>query len=306
MKGMSVVLTKGVVKRFGKVEALRGLSVEAPKGVSGLVGPNGSGKTTLINILLGLLKPDDGEAHMLGLDCWKDSYEIRRRVGVLRENPGYPKHLTGRRYLKLTARLRELPQPEAEAVKALKSVELLEASGRSIGEYSAGMLQRLGLAQALMGDPELLILDEPTANLDPMSRIKLLETISRLHEEEQTSFIISTHALLELEKVCEWLTVINEGQMVDQGSVKNLVEKYSARTCRLEVSNPELFAEKLKEFNLVVDAHVEEGIVYCRVKDFPAFSREMPKLVSDLGLSLRSFQPLYSSIEEIYRRVMEE
>ena len=172
-----VVFTNGLVKRFGNVEALRGLSLEVPKGVSGLVGPNGSGKTTLINILLGLLKPDDGEAYMLGLDCWRDSYQIKQRVGVLRENPGYPKHLTGNRYLKMIARIRDLPQPEVEVKKALESVELIGAGDRRIGEYSAGMLQRLGLAQALMGDPELIILDEPIANLDPLSRIKLLETI---------------------------------------------------------------------------------------------------------------------------------
>ncbi|MHA1722157.1 MAG: ABC transporter ATP-binding protein [Candidatus Baldrarchaeia archaeon] len=185
---MWVVETRGLVKFFGDIVALDGLDLRIPKGVSGFVGPNGAGKTTTIHILLGLLKADLGEAYIFDMDCWKNSYDIRRRVGVLLEDPGYPKGCTAERYLEFIAKMYEIDQPKFRVKELLKEVDLYWARDRKIGDFSAGMLQRLGLAKALIGDPELVILDEPTANLDPIGRMKLLEKIKELWRDKKVNF----------------------------------------------------------------------------------------------------------------------
>lgn len=302
---MSLIATKNLIKFFGKNAALRGLTLRVPKGVSGLIGPNGSGKTTMINILLGLLKPDSGEAHVFGSDCWSESYEIRCRVGVLRENPKYPGGFTGERYLELAARIHGIAQPRSKAIDILREVGLYEARSRLIKGYSAGMLQRLGLAQALIGDPELVILDEPTANLDPSGRISLLEKVMELHSDRSTNFFISSHILPELEKVCKWASIIKGGVIIVQGFMSDLAEKYPADTYKIEISDPKLFATKMEELSAVEKVWVDDNVVYCRVRIVSDFYREVPRLASEFGLSLRRLQPVHSVLEKVYRRVVE-
>jgi ABC-2 type transport system ATP-binding protein len=160
---MLIVEADGLNKRFGNVHALRGLNLRVGEGVTGLVGPNGAGKTTTIGILLGLLKPDRGKALVFGFDCWCDSFEVRSRVGVLHEKPVYPSSFTGRRYLEYVAEFYGRANPKEQATRLLRAVGFSEAADRKISTYSAGMVQRIGLAQALIGEPELVILDEPTA-----------------------------------------------------------------------------------------------------------------------------------------------
>ena len=224
----ALIVTEGLFKFFGGIVALNGLDLRAPRGVSGFVGPNGAGKTTTIHILMGLLKPDVGEAHVLGLDCWRESFEVRRRIGVLHEKPKYPDNFTGMKYLEHVAHIYDIPQIKLKVKEIFREVGLSEAGDRPIKTYSAGMVQRLGLAQALISDPELVILDEPTANLDPLGRIMLLEKIEELHSDRGINFFISTHILPELERVCSWISIINDGVIVDQGRIKDLVAEYPA------------------------------------------------------------------------------
>jgi ABC-2 type transport system ATP-binding protein len=298
-----LVVTEVLSKFFGDVQALRGLDLEVPKGVSGFVGPNGAGKTTTINILLGLLKPDGGKASVFGLDSWRDSFRIRQRLGVLHEKPAYPSNFTGRRYLEHVAMIYSLSEPKRAAEEVLKEVGLQEAKEKTIKAYSAGMIQRLGLAQALISNPELAILDEPTANLDPMGRIEFLEKIKEMQRSQGVNFFISTHILPELEKVCGWVSIINEGVIVDQGSMQSLADKYSVNVFRIDVSRPELFVERLRQTGTVEKTWTEDRIVYCKVKDAKFYS-EVPRLASELGLELRSLQPLRNTLEEIFRTVV--
>jgi ABC-type multidrug transport system ATPase subunit len=165
---------EGVVKRFSGKEALSDLSFQVHKGINGLIGPNGAGKTTSIKLGLGLIKLNAGKAELFGFDCWTQSLEIRRRVGVLYEKVAFYDHLSGLDHLQLMARIKGISDPLGESKAVLKLVELNnEAQNRRIGSYSAGMRQRIGLAHALLGNPDLVILDEPTSNLDPMGRVRV-------------------------------------------------------------------------------------------------------------------------------------
>lgn len=296
-----MIATEALTKFFGEIPALAELNLKVPKGISGFVGPNGAGKTTTINILLGLLKPDEGKAYVFGLDSWRESFKIRKRLGVLHEKPSYPGNFTGQRYLEHVAHLYGISQPKQRTVEVLKEVGLTEAKERAIKTYSAGMNQRLGLAQALIGNPELVILDEPTANLDPTGRIEFLQKIKTLHKDQGVNFFISTHILPELEKICEWVSIIDDGVIVDQGNVESLAAKYSANVYRIEISNSDLFSARLKELKAVQKVWVEDNVVYCKVKDRKGLYGEVPRLASELNLQLKTFQPLHSTLEEIFK-----
>ena len=193
-----IIKTTNLTKYFGKAIALNELNLCVPKGISGFIGKNGAGKTTTISILLGLLKPNLGEAIVFDMDCWRESYEIRRKLGVMHEVNAYPGNFSGKRFLEYVASIYGVSQIGQRVKESLEDVGLAEVKDKPIKTYSAGMFKRLGLAQALIGYPELVILDEPTANIDPSGRIELLEKIKEMHVEYGTSFLISTHILSDL------------------------------------------------------------------------------------------------------------
>ena len=300
--GSLVANTVGLVKSFGTTVALDGLNLEIPKGISGFIGNNGSGKTTTIGILLGLLKPERGEAKVFGLDCWRNSFEIRRRTGVLHENNTFPGNFSGRRFLEHVADIYGITDSKQSAKDILKTVGLSDSKDKLIKGYSAGMTRRLGLAQALIGDPELVILDEPTANIDPLGRIDLLNKIKELHKEKGTSFLISTHILSELEKICDWLSIIDSGKIVDQGHIKDLADKYFANIYVIEVSKPTLLLEKIKTLNNIERTWIEDEKVYCKFKNQNEFFKEIPKIIVALDLQLKSFRNSQGTLEEIYKK----
>jgi ABC-2 type transport system ATP-binding protein len=297
---LNLIETQGLVKTFYSVKALDQLSLKIPKGIAGLIGPNGAGKTTTINILLGLVKPNNGEATVFGLDCWRESYEIHHKIGILHEKSAYPKNFTGLRFLEYAAHFHCLSQPKQRAKEVLDEVGLAKAGDRRIETYSAGMARRLGLAQALIGDPELAILNEPTANVDPLGRIQLLNKIKELHKEHGTSFLISTHILPELEKVCDWIAIIDYGKTVNQGHIKDLAAKYSANIYKIEVSNPQLLCEKTQRMKNVKETWIEGESLYYKTDGSDEFFEELPKAVVELNLQLRSFHQVHNTLEEIY------
>ena len=296
-----LIVTESLAKFFGDIPALRELDLRIPKGISGFIGPNGAGKTTTINVLLGLLKPDEGKALVFGFDSWHESFQIRQKLGVLHERPSYPSSFTGQRYLEHVAAIYGISQLSKKVEEILKTVGLSQAGKRAIKTYSAGMIQRLGLAQALVGEPELAILDEPTANLDPLGRIEFLERIKELHEKQGTDFFVSSHILPELERICDWVSIVNDGIVVAQGRTEDLVAKYSAAIFKIEASDNDLLALRLKETGLVEKAWTEAGTLCCKVRNAKDLYVGLPKLVAELRLELRSFQPLSNNLEEIFK-----
>lgn len=299
-----IITTDNISKSFGKNLVLNELNLKVPQGISGFVGRNGSGKTTTIGILLGLLWPNRGKATVFGLDSWDDSYKIRSKLGVMHETNAYPGGFTSKRFLEHLAQIYGIAQADERINALLKDVGLWDAREKPIKAYSAGMTRRLGLAQALIGNPELAILDEPTANIDPTGRATLLNMIKEMNKEHGTSFLISTHILSDLEKVCSWLSIIDAGKIVDQCPVKDLAEKYSANTYKIVVSNPQLLVEKLEAAGIVEKIWVEGDIIYCQVKDQTTFYSEVPKIAASLKLQLKSFQHMLGTIEEIYAKTV--
>lgn len=298
------ITTNNLVKNFGKIKALNELNLKDGGAISGFVGPNGAGKTTTIHILLGFLKPNAGTATIFDLDCWKQSLQIRQKVGFLQENPTYPASFTGQRFLEHVANLYEISQPKQKAKETLKEVGLTHAAEKPIKTYSAGMLQRLGLAQALIGEPELIILDEPTANLDPTGRLDLLEKIKQLHKDKGTRFLISTHILPELEKVCNWVSIINKGTIVDQGYIQDLAQKYSSNTYKITVSNPTQLLINLQKQTFTEKVWIEENAVYVKVKDTKTFQEQLSNIVTTQKMQLIELRPIYGALEQIYSIAM--
>jgi ABC-2 type transport system ATP-binding protein len=221
--GAPAITTNGLSKRFGKRKAVDGLTITIPSGtIAGFVGPNGAGKTTTIRMLLGLVRPSEGGATILGRSL-SDPKSYLPRVGALVDAPALYPSLSGRTNLEVLAQLGGLPR--ARVAEVLESVELTDRARDPAGRYSHGMKQRLGLAMALLPDPELLIVDEPASGLDPLGIIQLRELLRRLRGQGKTIFM-SSHLLGELERVADWLVVLNQGRSLFCGPASALLERH--------------------------------------------------------------------------------
>jgi ABC-2 type transport system ATP-binding protein len=301
-----IIKTTDLTKNFGKVTALNELNIQAPKGILGFVGKNGSGKTTTIGVLLGIIRANKGQAALFGLDCWKHSFEIRQRLGVMHETNAYPGNFSGRRFLTHVAKLYGITQIDQTIDELLNDVGLAHAQDKPIKTYSAGMFKRLGLAQALIGNPELAILDEPTANIDPLGRTTILEKVKEIHKKHGTSFLVSTHILSDLEKICNYLIIIDQGKLVDQGFMNDLTEKYSANIYKIDVSHPNKFTTEIQKLSVIDKVWVENDKIFCKVNNPEVFCAEIPKIAFELKLQLKGFQQALGSLEEIYAQTVGE
>jgi ABC-2 type transport system ATP-binding protein len=209
----AAISTTALRKRYGPRAALDGVDLEVPKGsVYGLVGPNGAGKTTLLAILAGLRRPSGGSVR-LGSD--------RRRVGMLPDTPSFDAWLTGREVVDLARALVAPAAPAARVDRVLADAGLAEAGARRVGGYSRGMLQRLGLAATVVGDPEVLLLDEPCSALDPAGRREVLDLVARL--SGQVTVLLSTHLLADVQQVCDTVGVLRAGRLLYQGPLDDLL-----------------------------------------------------------------------------------
>ena len=220
-----VIETQGLSKSFGNTEALKSLNLKVPKNsIFGFLGPNGAGKTTTIKLLLGLIRPTAGGAAVFGHDITRDSIEVRRRVGYLAQVPSYYLHMTARETLRFKARFYYSGPKDAieeRIEETLEMVELEDKADRPIKGFSGGERQRLGIAQAQIHRPDLLILDEPAANLDPMGRRDVLKIMEGLREHSTVFY--STHILDDVQRVSDTVAILNHGEMVAQASIEELL-----------------------------------------------------------------------------------
>ena len=293
---------ENLVKTFNTTRALDGLSFRIYKGINGLIGPNGAGKTTTIKLSLGLIKADSGKAEVFGFDCWKESLEIRRRIGVLYEKVAFYDHLTGLEHLKLIAKLKGIQDPEAESKNVLKLVELeKEAYNRKVKGYSAGMRQRLGLAHALLGKPDLVILDEPTSNLDPLGRARVIEIINTLKKEEGFSFLISSHILPELERVCEHVVLMHRGKAIREGSLEQLLNEVGSEAFMIKAEPVAPLMGLLKTAKCVKEVKLEGDYLHVAVTDSKEFKKCLPTIVSRAEASLEEVKVAGRDLESLFR-----
>ncbi|MEM3388469.1 MAG: ABC transporter ATP-binding protein [Thermoproteota archaeon] len=221
---MNAVEAMNVSKRFGSITALDGVSVSFNNGVYGLIGPNGSGKTTFIRIMLGLQKPSSGKILVFGKDPFRSHGQVCSRIGYLREKCAFPKWVTGIEYLKHVSRLKRVEFDQSILTHPIVKGGFLT---RKIGTYSAGMIQRLGLIQALVGDPSLIVLDEPSTNLDPLGRVEMVGLVKEIKHDNKT-IVVSTHILEDLEQICDFIIVMKGGRIIAKDSLEKFVAGFSS------------------------------------------------------------------------------
>lgn len=234
---VTVIATESLSKRFPRVTALDRLSLDIGPGVTGLVGSNGAGKSTLIKILLGLSPATEGRAAVLGLDVATEGGAIRERVGYMPEHDCLPPDVSATEFVVHMARMSGLPPTAARERTAdtLRHVGLYEERYRPIGGYSTGMKQRVKLAQALVHDPELVLLDEPTNGLDPVGRDEMLGLIRRVHTDFGISVLVTSHLLGELERTCDHVVVIDGGALLRSSSTSDFTR--TTTTLAVEVTD---------------------------------------------------------------------
>jgi len=298
---MSVASIREISKSYGSVQAVDGLSLEVEEGaVMGLIGPNGAGKTTTIKVLLGLLRPDSGAVEVFGEDPW-DNPRTRTRVGTVHERSSFPQHQEVLGYLEAACRIYGVPGSRAR--EALKQVDLVDVPGRKLGELSAGMLQKFAIAHALVHGPEFVVADEPTSNLDPRARNELLDLIARLGRESGTTFLISSHILPELSRVCRSVAIINQGRLWAQGDIDELWSRYGAGVTRVSTDRPDLLAEKVKELGYVAGVEVDAAGISIREgagNDRDLYG-DVLKLAREAGARVTGIETGTSSLEELFR-----
>ncbi len=234
---VTVIVTESLSKRFPRVTALDRLSVDVGPGVTGLVGANGAGKSTLIKILLGLSPATEGRAEVLGLDVASKGADIRERVGYMPEHDCLPPDVSATEFVVHMARMSGLPPTAARERTAdtLRHVGLYEERYRPIGGYSTGMKQRVKLAQALVHDPQLVFLDEPTNGLDPVGRDEMLGLIRRIHTDFGISVLVTSHLLGELERTCDHVVVVDGGKLLRSSSTTDFTQ--TTTTLAIEVTD---------------------------------------------------------------------
>jgi len=281
--------------------AVDGLSLEVEEGnIMGLIGPNGAGKTTTIKVLLGLLRPDRGKVEVFGENPW-DNADIRSRIGAIYEKASFPRHHKVLDYLEKTCRI--FGFPESRAKEMLEIVGLKGVDNRQIKGLSAGMLQKFSIAQALMHKPEFVIADEPTAHLDPQARSDILNLILRLHHDEKVTFLISSHILYELSRVCDVATIINGGKVWGQGRLIELLEKTGAGATRISTDKPEALAKAVEELGYVRRLEVDErGISVLAAQGFrEQLYDDVLKLARKVGANIYGIESGTASLEELFK-----
>lgn len=216
----AVIETRGLTKTYGAVHALAGLDLTIPRGgVYGVLGPNGAGKSTLFRILLGLIRPTSGTASVMGGTV--GNIASMRRMGSMIETPRYPPYLTARQALKWLA-LSHGMSDSVDIPRWLDRVGLTEAADRRVRGFSVGMLQRLGVAAALLNEPELIILDEPTSGMDPPGIQDMRALIRSLADDDGVTVVLASHQLLEVQRICDRVAIMNKGKLVREGAVSEL------------------------------------------------------------------------------------
>jgi ABC-2 type transport system ATP-binding protein len=313
------IRTRGLTKKYGDLTAVDHLYLDVHEGeIFGLLGQNGAGKTTTILMLLGLAEPTEGDARVVGLDPARHPLEVKRRVGYLPDSVGFYGNLTGRENLRYTARLNGLRPADTEARldEVLHQVGMTDRADTRTETYSRGMLQRLGIADALVKDPAVLILDEPTTAIDPVGVVEILDLLRALVHERGMAILLSSHLLTQVQSVCDRVGIFASGKLIGQGTVEELATRFGDDTAHVEVGL-ELRASEEERARGVLSA--VDGVVALEAgarRDDPWLLTVKPASAelrvreavlaacAKAGLRLTTLRPIVPSLDEIYRRAV--
>jgi ABC-2 type transport system ATP-binding protein len=321
-RGEPVIRTRGLTKRYGTLTAVDNLTLAVyPGEIFGLLGQNGAGKTTTILMLLGLTEPTKGEARVLGLDPAREPRLVKRRVGYLPDAVGFYGGLSGRQNLRYTARLNGLRGTAAETAIAgvLEQVGLTDRADDLVETYSRGMRQRLGIADALVKSPDVLILDEPTTAIDPLGVVEILDLLRALVHEHGLAILLSSHLLTQVQSVCDRIGIFAAGRLVGQGTVDELAAKFGDGTATIEVdldladkaevARATEVLGRLPHVASVTPPSGGRGLWHLTVRPSSAeASVRQAVLVAAVehNLRLSAIRPIVPSLDDIYRTAVAE
>jgi ABC-2 type transport system ATP-binding protein len=301
---MSLLEVTGLIKSFGSLQAVKNISFTIREGkCTTLLGPNGAGKTTTLKMLAGLLKPTSGTIQLSGVSS--SVKDIREQIGYLPQYPAFYNWMTGREYLIYVGRLSHMNKKIAieRADELLPAVGLADARNRRISGYSGGMQQRLGLAQAMMHRPQLIILDEPVSALDPIGRREVLDMMKNLQQE--TSILFSTHVLPDAEEITDDLLIMHAGEIVMAGGLVDIMEEHRQPVIRLRAEHSlERWREKLGELPGVerLSCHGDQAELI--VSDRALGRTSLIKLLSDNQIAVRKLEISELSLEELFMKAV--
>lgn len=297
-----MIQVNGLTKDYGARRAIDNLTFDAEQGeIVGFLGPNGAGKTTTMRILTGYMPPSDGSAIVAGYDIVEESLEVRKRVGYLPETVPLYNDMTALDYLKFMADLRKIPDSEERAYETLAMMNLEERANGYIGNFSKGMRQRIGLAQALIHRPEVLILDEPTIGLDPAQVVEIRNVIREIGRDR--TVLLSTHILSEAQQICDRVLIINKGKIVAEDTPENLQSRLvgSQRVILRVRGESDGLATKVGKIKGARDVQVnEDGSVEFEFSAGQDVRPQVAKAVIQAGFELIEMRPIGLSLEEIF------
>jgi len=303
-----MIRVEGLTKDYGQRRAISDLNFEAKQGeIVGFLGPNGAGKTTTMRILTGFMPPTDGTAIVAGYDVLAESLEVRKRVGYLPETVPLYTDMTAFEYLKFMADLRQIPDSSDRAVETLEMIGLESRANSYIGSLSKGMRQRVGLGQALIHHPEVLILDEPTIGLDPGQVVEVRNLIREMGK--QRTVLLSTHILSEAQQICDRVLIINKGKIIAEDTPQNLQarlvgsERVSLRI-RGEADELPKLLHKVKGVQKV--EVISDGSVEFQFAPGQDVRPEVAKAVINANYELLELRPVGMSLEEIFLELTRE
>jgi ABC-2 type transport system ATP-binding protein len=307
-----VIETRDLTKTYKSIEALQSLDLQVRQNsIFGFLGPNGAGKTTTIKLLLGLIRPTSGSASVFGMDIVKESLEIRAHIGYLPQEPHFYEYMTARQTLRFTARFFfKGPEKaiEARVEEMLALVDLTEKADRPIKTFSGGERQRLGIAQAQVNYPDLLILDEPAASLDPLGRRDVLEVMSKLRK--YTTIFYSTHILNDVQRVSDTVVILNKGKLVAQGPIDFLLAGSEGVVYNIQVKGDiEKVCRQVQAqpwvSRVVTGQHNEMNTLQVSVTDPQAAETQLLKLLVNGPAVVTEFRRKQYDLEDIFMQVIE-